>query len=158
MKRNPLFEEAINRNVLALKDLHPDSPGYQECKSKIDKYRHDLTIELLTDISKPKKIEKYIAVISTMAVVISLFFGLAHFFGWSLAAPNKVAVPLAQNIAVQDEKISNKGQPEQTKPTRTKQESIYKSSPSNPAEKALRVGKKKTLESPPINKIKIDEK
>jgi hypothetical protein len=71
-KNNPLIENAIKRNENALIHLDKDSPQYQECKNKIDHHRHESIMVMLNEISKPKKIEIFIALVAFLALIVAV--------------------------------------------------------------------------------------
>ncbi|OGP68789.1 MAG: hypothetical protein A2W27_02205 [Deltaproteobacteria bacterium RBG_16_44_11] len=71
MKDNPLIKDAIKRNEDALIGLTPGTLVYQECKNKIERHRYESIMAMLSDISKPKKIEIFIAIIAFLAFLIA---------------------------------------------------------------------------------------
>ncbi len=82
-KHNPLIDDAIKRNEDALTKLTPGTSEYQKCRNRIERHRHDSIMEMLIEISKPKKIEKIIMVFAIFAVLIAAISLCLQFYGYS---------------------------------------------------------------------------
>ncbi len=106
MKKHPLIDDAIKRNEDALIHTTPGSPQYQEYKNRIERHRHESIMAMLEDISKPKKIEIFIAVVTFFAFLIATV---------QLFRPNREVVVQLQQNADLTQSNDKKGVPAQSK-------------------------------------------
>jgi hypothetical protein len=83
MKNTPLIDEAIRRCEDQLSNTAHGSPAHMALMTKIERHRHEKTIAILDELARPKKIEKFISIVTLLAailVAVGLYFQVRQFY------------------------------------------------------------------------------
>ena len=93
MKNTPLIDDAIRRCEDELSNTAHGSPAYLALMTKIERHRHEKTIAMLDELARPKKIEKFISIVTLLAailVAVGLYFQVRQFYE---NKPDLTAIP-----------------------------------------------------------------